>query len=374
MKFTCTKENLSYALDLVSGIATKHANLPILMNILIQATESKVTLVATNLEVAVKAHLRAKVEVVGNFTVPAKTLSDFVHLLPDEQVEIDLEENELSIKCGRSATKIKGSPADEYPVVPEVEEEHAYVVSAEKLKESLGQVVIAAAKNEIRPELSGVYFGLFTERYKGLILAATDSYRLAESKINLEQGNEEMKAIVPAHTIYEMIRLIALAHNKVGETQVRLWLNANQIALRYDDFEMTSRLIDGKYPDYSQIIPGQFKTNAVFPVSVMTNKIKAASLFTTTGVNAVSFDLNAAQGTIGISSTSTQTGEHSSEIEAEVKGEENSILLNHRYVLDGLQNIDSEDAEFRVNSGDGACLFAPKGKEDYLYIVMPIRQ
>jgi len=374
MKFTCTKENLSYALDLVSGIAAKHVNLPILMNILLQATESKVTLVATNLEIAVKANLRAKVEKTGSFTVPAKTLTDFVHLLPDEQVEIEIEENEMSIKCGKSATKIKGTSAEEYPVVPEIEEQHAYVVEANKFKEALGQVVVAVAKNEIRPELSGVYFGLFTERHQGLLLAATDSYRLAESRVQLEQGSDEMRAIVPAHTVYEMVRLITLAHNKVGETQIRLWLTPNQIALRYDDFEMTSRLIDGKYPDYAQIIPAEFKTSAVFPVSVMTNKIKAASLFTTTGVNAVSFDLNVGESTIGISSTSTQTGEHSSEIEAEVAGEENSILLNHRYVLDGLQNLDSDEGEFKVNSGDGACLFAPKGKSDYLYIVMPIRQ
>ena len=107
---------------------------------------------------------------------------------------------------------------------------------------------------------------------------------------------------------------------------------------------------------------------------MLVNKIKAASLFTTTGVNAVSFDLSPEQKNISISSTSTQTGEHASEVEAEVIGEENSILLNHRYVLDGLQNIETDDVEFRVNSADSPCLLKQKDKEDYLYIVMPIRQ
>lgn len=374
MKFTCTKENLSYTLDLVSGVANKHVNLPILSNILIVTEESGVKLITTNLEVVISSNLRAKVENTGSFTVPAKTLTDFIHLLPDEQVDVELKENELEIKCGSSSTKIKGSPADEYPVVPGIEEKHAYVVEAENFKNSLGQVVVAAAKNEIRPELSGVYFGLFTDYYDGLVMAATDSYRLAEKKIKLEQGSDEMKIIVPMRTIYEMMRLISLAKNKNGETQVRLWITENQIALRYDNFEMVSRLVDGKYPDYTQIIPKEFKTKTVFPISVMTNKIKAASLFTTMGVNAVSLDLNAGEGTIGISSTSTQTGEHSSEIEAEVEGEENSILLNHRYVLDGLQNITTEEADFKMNSGDAPCLFAPKGQEDYVYIVMPIRK
>ncbi len=374
MKFTCTKENLSYGLDLVSGVASKHVNLPILNNILISAEESGVQLITTNLELAVKASLRAKVESKGSFTVPAKTLTDFVHLLTDEQVEIEMQENEVKITCGSSSTKIKGAPADEYPVVPEIEEEHAYVVEAEKFKSSLGQVVIAAAKNEIRPELSGVYFGLFNERFKGLLLAATDSYRLAEKQVRVEQGTDEMQIIVPARSVYEMIRLITMAKAKSEESKVRLWMTDNQIALRFDDFEMTSRLVDGKYPDYSQIIPAEFKTKANFPVSVMTNKIKAASLFTTMGVNAVSFDLNVEQKNIGISSTSTQTGEHTSEIEAEVSGEENSILLNHRYVLDGLQNMESDEIEFKVNSGDAPCMLTAKDKPDYLYIVMPIRQ
>jgi len=374
MKFTCTKENLSYALDLVSGVAGKQVNLPILTNILISVEESNVRLVTTNLEIAVQANLRAKVESAGSFTVPAKTLTDFVHLLPEEQVEVELKENEVKITCGSSSTKIKGSSSDDYPVVPEVEEKHSYLLESDDFKNSLSQVVIATAKNEIRPELSGVFFNLFDEKFKGLTMAATDSYRLAEKKMSVVQGEDEMKIIVPARTIFEMIRLIGLSKAKSGESQVRLWITENQIALRYDDFEMTSRLIEGKYPDYTQIIPENFKTTAKFPIDQMVNKIKAASLFTTTGVNAVSFDLNVEQNTIGISSTSTQTGEHVSEVEAEVIGEENSILLNHRYVLDGLSHMETEDVEFKVNSGDAPCMFLPKEKSEYLYIVMPIRQ
>jgi len=374
MRFVCTKENLSYALDLVSSVAGKHINLPILNNILLQTNESSVRLITTNLEIGVRANLRAKVEKGGSFTVPAKTLSDFIHLLPDGQVEIELQENELSIRCENSATKIKGAPADEYPIVPEVEEKHAYVLSTDNFKSALSETVFAAAKNEIRPELSGVYFGLFTDRYHGLIVAATDSYRLAESRQSVAQGEDEFRCIVPSRSVYEMIRIISLGKTKQGESNIRLWLSENQIALRYDDFEMVSRLIDGKYPDYAQIIPEKFKTTATFSISAMINKIKAASLFTTTGVNAVSLDINTSEKNISISSTSTQTGEHSAEMEAEISGEENSTLLNHRYVLDGLQSLDTEEAELKMNSADAPCLFKAKGKDDYTYIVMPIRQ
>lgn len=374
MRFICTKENLAYSLDLVSGIASKHINLPILSNILIQAEESSVRLITTNLEIGIKANLRAKVEKAGAFTVPAKTLADFIHLLPDEQVEVELQDNELSIHCNTSSTKIKGAPAEEYPIVPGVEEKHAYVLDTNDLKQALSETVFAAAKNEIRPELSGVFLGLFTDRYQGLVVAATDSYRLAERRLPVAQGKDEFKCIVPARSVYEMIRVVSLGKTKQGESNIRLWLSENQIALRYDDFEIVSRLIDGKYPDYAQIVPDKFKTTATFSINAMINKIKAASLFTTTGVNAVSLDLNAGEKSINISSTSTQTGEHSAEMEAEITGEENSTLLNHRYVLDGLQCLDTEEAELKMSGADSPCLFRAKGKDDYLYIVMPIRQ
>ncbi len=370
MKFTCTKENLEQALGLVASLAGRHTNLPILANVLIQASEAKIECIATNLETGLRVTVRAKVDRPGAFTVPAKTFVDYIHLLPDEQVVVDLEGSEIKITGGDSETKIKGAPADEFPILPEIEEEHAYTLSSKILASALEKTVIAAAKNEIRPELSGVYFGFFTERYPGLLLAATDSYRLAEARVPVEQGSDMVSCIVPSRTVFEMIRLFSLV--KSGEP-VRLWVSAHQIAIRYESFELTSRLVDGKYPDYAQIIPTAVKTSAVFPVDIMRNKIKAASIFTTTGVNAVAFDVKAGEKTVAVSSMSSQTGEHASEIDAEVTGEENSILLNHRYVLDGLSHM-AGDAELQINSGEAPCLFRERGSVEYVYIVMPIRQ
>jgi len=374
MKFTCTRENLNHALELVSPLAGKQGSLPILENILIYAAESHLELSSTNLETAIKTTIRARVDESGTFTVPAKTLADYVRLLNDEQVEIQLEENELVVKCGSSKTKIKGSQAEDYPVLPELAEGSSYSLPVETFRNALSKVVVAVAKNEIRPELSGVFIQIKGERYDGLVMAATDSYRLAEVRVPVEQGEESVKCIIPARVAYEIIRLLGSALKIKEEKAVRLWVSENQIGIRYDSFELTGRLITGNYPDYTQIIPAQFKTNANFPVSLMVNKIKAASLFTTVGVNAVSFDLNVSEKSISVSSTSTQTGEHSSQIEAEINGEENSILLNHRYVLDGLNHLETEQAEIGVNSADTPCMIRPNGSDTYLYIVMPIRQ
>ncbi len=374
MKLICTKDNLLLALSLISNIASKNLNLPILNNVLIKATSQKVELIATNLELGVTAQLRAKVEEEGSFTVPARTLYDFVNLLSEEKVEIQTKENELEVNCGKSATKIKGAPAEEFPVLPTISDGIGYLVNVDDLKKGLEQVIYAAARNDIRPELAGVSFG-FNDSKKGfLTIAATDSYRLAEKKIKIIQGEEEKKIIVPARTAQEINRVLTVTKNIEAEKNIRIVLADNQIVLRYNDVEMTSRLVEGQYPDYTQIIPKEFKTIAEFSTTITTKEVKAASLFTTSGVNAITFDFKTDQGLIGISSVSAQTGEYKSDIEVEIKGEKNTILLNHRYILDGLNNIETEVGLIKVVNPDSPCVFVPKDDDSFTYIIMPIRQ
>lgn len=375
MKLTSTRENLLYSLEIANSFAGKHANLPILQNVLIRAHESGVEISATNLEVSIKTHIRAKVEEPGSFTVPARTLTEYVRLIMNDQIELKLEGNELVIQSAGSETKIKGFPAEEYPVIPAIEEGHTYLINAQSLKEQIDRVVISCAKNEIRPEFSGIFCRFKSERYEGLIMAATDSYRLSEAQVPLAQGtDEDITCIVPGRVAYEIARLIQLGRQHEGEENVRVMISSNQISIRYDKFEMVSRLIDGRYPDYTQIIPTEFRHKAAFSVPEITNKIKAASLFTTAGVNAISFELNPAKKQIGVTSVSAQTGEHVSYVDAEVTGEELTVLLNHRYVLDGLQHMKQDEVEMNINTADAPCLFQVKGDETFKYIVMPIRQ
>ncbi len=376
MKFSCTKENLVQTLSIVSGVAGKNANLPILGNVLIKAEEQKVEITATNLEAAAIVNLRAKIELSGSFTAPARTLLDYVGLLTGERMDIELVENELLVKCGRSSTKIKGAPADDFPIIPLISEGRGFLLLAEDVKKGLSQVLPSVARTDIRAELSGVYFGFNTENNNGLLtMAATDSYRLAEKKIKIIQGADSLKMIVPGRTIQEIIRALSLSEaDDGGEKNVRLLVSENQIAVSYGNTRLVSRLVDGQYPDYAQIIPKDFKTTAEFDTDAMVKEIKAAALFSTSGVNAVSVDLNTGQGSIGVSSTSTQTGEHSSEVEAEIQGEENSVLLNHRYLLDGLSGLNTPRAVLKVVSADSPCVLSPKGDESFLYIIMPVRQ
>lgn len=374
MKITCTRENLSQALSLVGGVAGKNINLPILGNVLIRVDNQKTEIISTNLEVAIIATLRSKVDEPGSFTVPARTLTDFVSLLSGEKVEIELQGNELAVTCDRSTTKIKGSPADDFPVVPSLTEGSGYLISADEFKTGLSQVVSALARNDIRPELSGVFCGFNINGNKGLVLAATDSYRLAEKKVRLSQGDDEIKVIIPGRTAQEIIHILSLAVSEEGETGARMLLNNNQIVLTYANIQLVSRLVEGQYPDYTQIIPKSFTTTATFSTNQVTKEIKAAALFTTTGVNAISFKLEKENNTVVVTSTSTQTGEYKSQLEAEILGDNNNILLNHRYLHDGLSNIKTPNTVFKMINADSPCLFTPQGDESFLYIVMPIRQ
>lgn len=374
MKFSCTKENLSRSLALTSGITGKNLNLPILNNILIKADEQKVEVIATNLELAVISTIRAKVEQTGRFTVPSRTLTDYINLLPNEKIDLELKDSELLVACGKASTKIKGAPADEFPIIPAMEDGRGYMFGADELKNGLAQVLPAVARNDIRPELSGVFLNFNPAGGEGgLVLAATDSYRLAEKKITIQQGGDGHSVIVPGRTAQEIQHLLA-APGEDSEPCVRVMVSDNQIMASFNNTRIISRLVDGKYPDYTQIIPKDFTTTALVDTAQMIKEMKAAGLFTTTGVNAVSLAFKPGVGSVLVSSTSTQTGEYTSELSGEITGLESAILLNNRYVLDGLNNFNAAQTSIKIAGGDNPCILEPFGDKDYIYIVMPIRQ
>ncbi len=371
MKFSCTKENILSPLSLATTVASKNVTLPILSNILITADAQKVEIACTNLDVAITSVVRAKVEVPGSFTVPARMIFDFINLLSEEKVDLELIGNELQVSAGKSVTKIKGTPADDFPVIPKSSEGRGFNVGAPELKIALSQVASATAKNDIRPELAGIFWSL---KEKTLVMAATDSYRLAERTVGMVAAlTEPLTFILPGRTVTHLDHILSLAPEINGESSMRFLVTDNQLTARFNSTELTSRLVGGNYPDYQQIIPKEFQTSAEFKVVDLVRTVKAGGLFTTSGINAVKIELNPGAG-LQISSSSTQTGEYASEVVAEVTGAANTTLLSHRYLLDGLQQISSERAILQVVNGESPCVLKPVGDEGYLYIIMPIRQ
>lgn len=371
MKFTCTKENLSHALQHVSGAAGKNIHLPILNNVCISTEDKMIRFVTTNLEMAIKTNVRGVVEQEGKFTVPAKTLSEYIQLVSGEQVSLTLEENEVIVQTGKSRTKIKGNPADEFPIIPHIDAKTQFSVTTKELRSALGCVLFACSKSEVRPELSGVFFQ-FNKQLGTLTLAATDSYRLAEVQIPLiDSMDQRMDCIIPHRSLFEVARILTVHEDAAA---VQILIDETQVVFVLGDVTVTSRKIEGKYPDYAQIIPTTQKTKAIFLVEALVKEVKAASIFASQGINAVVMDCNVQDGTIGVSSTSTQLGEHASTLAAEVSGEEGGTLLNYRYVLDGFAALGTEEGEMWINGQASPVVFKPKEKSGFLYIVMPIRQ
>jgi len=367
MKFSCTQENLNKGLLIVSHIASKNITLPILNNVLIKAENGALKLSATNLEIGVYCTLRGKIEKEGNFTVQAKLLSDYISLLPNIRVDFELKDGNLYIESESGKTIIKGTPADEFPLIPQVEKKQGYSCNPKEFKKALSQVIFAAAFDESRPEISGVLMNFIDNE---LILAATDSYRLAEKRIKLEKSAKAAKSvIVPTKTLQELIRVL-----DESVENFEIYLNENQILFSFNEVGIISRLIEGQYPNYQQIIPKEHRTEIKLFNKDLIKAVKSASLFCKPGINDVGLEIKAEEKKIVISAFNTQVGENTSSLDGEVKGENNSIVFNYRYLLDGLQNIDTENLilEFTNNANPG--VIKPENQNDYIYLIMPIKQ
>ncbi|MFW0862700.1 MAG: DNA polymerase III subunit beta [Candidatus Komeilibacteria bacterium] len=366
MKFICTRENLNNGLSVVNHLASHNANLPILNNVLVDAKDGIITLATTNLEIGIKVVVRGKIETEGSYTVPARLFSDFVSLLPNENVDIDLETDGLNVRCKNSQTQIKGMLSEDYPLIPDVSSDKKVSIDMQVFKETLGQTVFAATLDDNRPEISGVFFN-----FKGqdLVVAATDSYRLAEKRIKVENSIDQ-KVIIPLKTLQELSRILA----NTTEKKIEIYLNENQIAFSCNNIVLTSRLIDGNYPDYEQIIPTDEKTVTKVGVSELVKAIKGASLFCKTGINDIKMTIIPSKNEVVILSTNSGLGENITNIKADIKGEEVEIVFNYRYLLDGLNNLQSEQVIIKTSNQGAPGVFVPDNKEGYLYIVMPIRQ
>ena len=374
MKISCTQENLNQGLLAVSHIANKNTNLPILSNLLFKIENKALTLEATNLEIGITANIRSKVEEDGEFSVDARLLANYIALLPKERIDFELEGDNLKIECQKQKTKIKTQSASEFPLIPKIAKESPCIVDIKAFKQAISEVVFSASNSESRPELSGVFVGFANSE---LIMAATDSYRLAEKKISLIENKYDKKIIVPVKTLQEISRILSIFRedtNLESAENMEIYLTDNQIMFSYNGIDLVSRLVEGQYPDYTQIIPTNHKTKARINVSELIKNIKTSSLFTRNGIFDIKLDLNVSNKEVVITSSSSQSGENVSVVSAEITGENESIILNYRYLLDNLQIISSDFVDIEIGDVNSPCVIKSENDDKYIYIIMPIRQ
>ena len=370
MKFSCTRENLLRAINLTIHIASKNIQLPILNNVLISASGSQVVFSSTNLEVASTITIRARVEKEGQFTIPSKTFADVVMLNSADHFDFELRENgECLIVGGQTKIEIKGNSADDFPVIPTINDGTTLELKASKLKAALEETVFASAKNEIRPELSGVVMKISTSE---TTFASTDSFRLAEKKVKAGAPVEKT-VIIPARAVYEMIRVISSADQEKNAT---LNVGDTQTTLNIDGAVLITRLVDGKYPDYTQIIPNKFITKITQKRDELLKQVKGAGIFSTGGVNAINISADPETSQVLVEAEHPQLGKYDSSYEAKITGEKKKVVLNYRYLIDGISVMPSniENVSIELSGSDSPCVIKGEDYKDYIYVIMPIRQ
>lgn len=377
MQFSCTQENLVQGLSIVSHVTSKNINLPVLGNVLIKAEKGGIHFHSTNLEISISCTVRGRVDVEGEYSVPAKLLFDYIALLPSGKVEFELKDSGLEIKSNGQETVFRGMPASEFPLLPKLTKNTTYQLKAGEVRQAISQVVFAASVSESRPELSGVAcFFNAPGRPGKAALVATDSYRLAERVIDCKENEQPATIIVPSRAMSEIFRILSSYKDDLDSPEsVGLSTTDNQLVVSYGSVELTSRLIEASFPDYQNIIPTSSNTDAVLNRQELIKAVKAASLFSRKEINDVHLELSPGANSCAIESSDEGTGKTKTVIGGEVTGQDNKIVLNFKYISDGLNALSSEKVKLATVSPMSPMLILPVGDDlDYKYLVMPIRQ
>lgn len=365
MKLSCTKDNLLAGLSTVGRIASKNLTLPILGNVLLRAEKSSLVLSATNLEVGVTTRVRGKITDDGAITVQARLLTDYVGLLENDKIELETEGTTLRVVGETSKTTIRGMSADDFPIIPLVPHEGGFKLPVDSFRTSLNQVLFAAAQDATRPEISGVYCSI---KGNTLTMAATDSYRLAECSVALQVPHKDIATIIPTRALYELVRIMP------ADGDIEVFIGETQALFVTDSIELSTRLIEGQYPDYTQIIPATSSIEAHIETETLVKAVKTASLFCRSGINDVTVGIDPVKGVITCTAANSELGEHQGSIPAKITGGPVSVVFNYRYLLEGLSAINTSSVVLGVTDSASPGVLKPEVKSEYLYLIMPIRQ
>lgn len=362
MKVQVTQENLNRALSSVARVANSRNALPILSNVLLKTTSNRLSLSATNLDIAISHYIGAKVGEEGSITVPARLMQDFVGSLPGGVIDLELLETKLKVTTDQYKSTVNGIMADDFPVMPSIEGGTNWSLPSSLFKRALQQVIFAASSDESRPVLTGVYMHVTDGQ---LYMASTDSYRLAEK--NLGSNANDISLLVPASAMQDLLRIIG---DDDGDLQVTH--NDQQVLFKVGDIELVARLVEGKYPPYRKLIPSDFTTQVTLMRADFINVTKVSSLFARESAGSVTLEVDEAAGTLSIRSIASQLGENTATANGETKGS-GSITLNSRYLLDGLNALSGDEVTFGFNGKLEPTLLTDPKVSDYVHIVMPLK-
>jgi len=365
MELTVTQENLNRALSAVGRVASTKTQLPILSNILLRTDGNRLLVAATNLEIASTQYIGAKVSKPGAITIPARLMSEFISSLPKESIKLKVVNDNLHIKSGTYTSIINGFIADDFPELPTINETSSiqYSIKIEDFKQAVSQTIITTSNDSTRPVLTGVFWNSHEGQ---LYLAATDGYRLSERR--LVETKSEVSAIIPTQTLSEVLRNITDESNEID-----ILFDETQVRFRINDAEIISRLIDGNFPNYRQLIPTSSETTITINKADFIRVTKIAGLFARESGGSVTLTADKEKNSLAVHSIASQFGENNSEASAKVTAD-GQITLNSRYLSEALSVVEGDEVEFSFSGKIAPCILrSTKPDTNYYHIIMPLK-
>ncbi len=373
MKLTCLQSNLSHGLGIVGRAVATRTTLPITNNVLVATDQSRLRLTATNLEIAIVCWIGGKVDEEGAIAIPAKLFTEYVNSLKDDKMELNLGQNSrsLQIKCGAFKANISGQDADDFPPIPEVNDGTTTTINAADLAKAIAHVVFSAATEDTRPVLTGVHAEFDGDT---LTLAAADGFRLAvyHSKLNQPVASKTA-VIIPARTLNELNRLLAGQEEPVTVT---INPEKSQVLFQLNNVRLVSQLIQGAFPNYSQLIPSGSTTSTVIDRTAFLAAVKTASIFARDGSGIVRLEINPGPeltpGKIKVSARADELGDNEGEVDAVVKGEATKIAFNSKFLQDVLGVLPSAQVALETTTSSSPGVIRPVDNDGYIHVVMPM--
>ncbi len=366
MKIECLKEKISSALNYAEKIAGKNLTLPVLSCIFLEAKNNSLTIKATNLDLGIEIHLPIKVEKEGSVAVPGQILSQFINNLQgDKNIKLEVLEENLFISSTMGSTTIKAMPSDDFPTIPVVPNDKSFEIVAKDFVNGLKSVWYSSSVSGIKPELSSI---LIASDEDCLIFAATDSFRLAEKKIKTKKQNDFGQILIPFKNITEIIRVLEGVENITSVN-----LTKNQISFTADGIYLVSRVIDGVFPDYKQIIPKESKTEAIVLKQDLLHSLKIATIFSDK-FNQIGVSVRPEHKVFELKTKSSEVGENTSRLIATLSGEDVDINFNYKYIIDCFQSIEADAVCMQFNGVNRPVVIRGVSDKSFMYLVMPMNR
>ncbi len=364
MNFKCSQRNLTDAINIVQKAVSTKSTQPILKGILIEAKDGKVKLVGNDLNIGIETYLEAEVIEEGSIVVLSRLFGDIIRKLPNQEITVATEENNITIKCFNSEFNIVGQNSMEFPELPSIDDSNCYMLNNHLLRNMIRQTIFATSQDETRPILTG---SLIEIENKQISFVSVDGYRLAlrTAYIDTDQVN---KAVVPSKTLSELGKIIS---NIDSDCDIKISITDKHILFSLDSIKIVSRLLEGEFIKYSQIIPKENKTFFKVNTHDLLNSIERASLVAREGKNnSIKFTINDDLLTI---KSNVEVGSVEEKVNISLEGDDLEIGFNPKYIIDALKVIDSEEIIIELTSNVSPCILKPSDNENYTYLLLPVR-